>query len=348
LESLIAEYETDVLRTDLLDSKVYMFLDEIQKLEEWTEKIKILYDLYPNLKIIVSGSARINVFKETRESLAGRLFEFLVKPLDFDEYLLFKEKQIDVNRETVYRKEIIREFSLFLKTGGFIEAISLDDFLLKKYFRESLLERVVFVDIPATFKLSMPEIMLKLLSIAALWPGLYLDYNSLSCDLKVDKRTISNYVSYLEYALLVQKLYNYSRNLLTSEKKIKRLYLSNTAFSYALNPGVDLSMVLEQFFVNFLEAKFFFRGPRKEEIDIIHISDDKVLPVEVKIREKFKKKDMKPIFRFMKKNRAKKGLIITKDLEASYEENNLKLLAIPYWKYWTICRCLKQFCAIRV
>jgi len=57
--------------------------------------------------------------------------------------------------------------------------------------------------------------------------------------LKIDQRTLANYVNYLEYALFLQKLYNYSPNLLTTEKKMKRLYVSNAAFTLALNPGVD-------------------------------------------------------------------------------------------------------------
>ncbi len=341
LDSLINEYETDILRDNLANTKVYLFLDEIQKLGDWASRIKLLYDLNPNLKIIVSGSARITVFKGTRESLAGRFFEFPVKPLDFDEYLLFREKHIDKNREDIYEKEIKQEFASFLKTGGFVEAIELDEPLIRRYFRESLLERVVFVDIPDSFKLDIPQLLLKLLSIAASWPGLYLDYKSIGSDLKVDQRTVSNYILYLEYALLVQKLYNYSPNLITTEKKIKRLYLSNTAFAYALNPSVDFFMVLEQFYINFLEAKFFFRSPRKEEIDIIHVSDSQTLPIEVKIREQIRRSDIKSIFRFVGRNNVEKGLIITRNIECIFEEGDLKIAAIPYWKYWTLLKLLK-------
>jgi predicted AAA+ superfamily ATPase len=55
-------------------------LDEIQKLSQWPEQAKILYDLYPNLKITLSGSANIIMTVKSRESLAGRFFDYVIDP----------------------------------------------------------------------------------------------------------------------------------------------------------------------------------------------------------------------------------------------------------------------------
>ena len=336
LEDIIKQYETEVLREDISKKKTFIFLDEIQKLYGWPSKVKLLYDSNPKLKVFLTGSAQITMWKGTRESLAGRFFDFAIKSLDFDEYLDFKGIKIDKSREKIFEKELKRYMVGFLKTGGFIEAIDMDDHMLRKYFKESLLERVIFVDIPQSFKLDLPELLLKLLTITASRPGFYLDYKNLSNDLKIDHRTIANYVSYLEYALFLQKLYNYSRNLLTSEKKVKKLYLCNTAFTLALNPQVDLSAVLEQFFVNSLDARFFLKTPQKEEIDIIYTQNRHVLPVEVKIREKISRDDVKTLFKFMEKNNLKKALLISLAAETKFQKDKIMVEAIPYWKYWSI------------
>lgn len=209
--------------------------------------------------------------------------------------------------------------------------------MIKKYFKESLIERVLFIDIPQTFKLDSPNLLMRLLNIAASNPGFYLDYKNLSNDLKIDHRTIENYISYLEYTMFLQRLYNYSKNLLTSEKKIKRLYLFNPAFTLALNPNVNMPVLLEQFFINFLEAKFFYRNPQKEEIDIIYIkSNNIILPIEIKIREKINKKDVKTMFKFIEKNNLKNGLLITVDEERQFKNADKTIDALPYWKYWSI------------
>lgn len=336
LEDLIKQYETDVLREDISTKKVFIFLDEIQKLEGWPSKVKLLYDANPKLKIFLTGSAQITMWMRTRESLAGRFFDFVIRPLDFEEYLDFKGVRIDKDREKIFRNDLKRHMAGLLKTGGFIEALDLDEHMLRKYLKESLLERVIFVDIPQTFRLDRPELLMKLLTITASRPGFYLDYKNLSNDLKIDQRTIANYVSYLEYALFLQKLYNYSRNLLTSEKKVKRLYLVNTAFTLALNPHADLPTVLEQFFVNNLDARFFLKTPQKEEIDIIHTRDSHVLPVEVKIREKIGRDEVKTLFNFLEKNNLKRALLITLDTETEFQKDKLVVETIPYWRYWSI------------
>lgn len=336
MEDLVKQYEIDILREDISKKKIFIFLDEIQKLEGWPSKVKLLYDANPKLKIFLTGSAQITMWRGTRESLAGRFFDFVIKPLDFEEYLDFKGVKIDKNREKIFEKDLKRHMRGFLKTGGFIEALDLDEHMLKKYLKESLLERVIFVDIPQTFNLDLPELLLKLLTITASRPGFYLDYKNLSNDLNVDQRTIANYISYLEYALFLQKLYNYSRNLLTSEKKVKKLYPSNTAFTLVLNPQADLSSVLEQFFVNNLNARFFLKTPQKEEIDIIHTQDRNVLPVEIKIKEKISKDDIKTLLKFMDRNNLQRALLITLDTETKFQKENLIVEAIPYWRYWSI------------
>ncbi|MEW6417899.1 MAG: ATP-binding protein [Nitrospirota bacterium] len=336
LEDLIKQYEIDILREDISKKKVFILLDEIQKLEGWPSKVKLLYDANPKLKIFLTGSAQITMWRGTRESLAGRFFDFVVKPLDFEEYLDFKGVKIDKNREKIFEKDLKRHMRVFLKTGGFIEALNLDEHMLKKYLKESLLERVIFVDIPQTFKLDLPELLLKLLTITASRPGFYLDYKNLSNDLNVDQRTIANYISYLEYALFLQKLYNYSRNILTSEKKVKKLYPSNTAFTLVLNPQADFPSVLEQFFINNLNARFFLKTPQKEEIDIIHTQDRNVLPVEIKIKEKISKDDVKTLLKFMERNNLQRALLITLDTETKFQKEKLIVEAIPYWRYWSI------------
>ncbi|MCL5986218.1 MAG: ATP-binding protein [Actinobacteria bacterium] len=334
---IINYYENEILKERLLKKeRVYLFFDEIQKLEGWSEKIKIIYDLYPNIKIFLSGSAAINIKRGTRESLAGRFFDFSVKPLDFNEYLEFRDVQIDKRRENIFEVEIKKILEDFFKTGGFIEAMQFNDFQLQKYFKEGLLERVIYKDLPNAFPISTPDLSYQLIRLLADRPGLYIDYKNIANDLKYDQRTIANYLSYLEYALLIKKVYNYSSNVLTSEKKMRRAYLTSTAFSLALSSNLGPSLIIEQFFQNLFQSKFFWRTPQKEEIDIILASDDKVIPIEIKIKPEVSEKEVAPIFKFLKKYELKEGYIITGKTEKTFSEYGLTVRAIPYWKYWSI------------
>jgi len=336
-EELLKTYQTEILKSDLTAAPTYLFFDEIQKLKDWPAQIKTLYDMYPRIKIFLSGSARIPAWRSARESLAGRFFDVVIRPLDFEEYLTFMDVAIDAEREAIFENDIKSHFANYLKTGGFIETFRFNDMILRKYIRESILERVIFVDMPMAFSLASPELLFKLLSIIAARPGIYLDYKNLSSDLKIDARTLASYTGYLEYGLFLNKLYNYSPNLLTSEKKMKRAYLSNTAFTMALEPSVEFSLLMEQYFVNQIEPRFFLRTPRNEEIDIIKTAEQAdPLPVEIKIRKDVKAADVKPLFSFLSRHNLKRGLVITQNTEGSLKKNNLSIEAVPYWKYWTI------------
>ena len=90
-DELIQTYQREVLKENFSHGKqpCYLFFDEIHKCKDWPEKLKILYDLHPNLKICVSGSASLTLVRDIKESLAGRCFEFEITPLDFQEYLKF-------------------------------------------------------------------------------------------------------------------------------------------------------------------------------------------------------------------------------------------------------------------
>ncbi len=103
-----------------------------------------------------------------------------------------------------------------------------------------------------------------------------------------------------------------------------------------MNPQVGLASVLEQFFVNNLNARFFLKTPQKEEIDIVYTQDKSVLPIEIKIKEKINRDDIKTLFKFLDRNKLQKALLITLDTETKFRKEKLFVDAIPYWKYWSI------------
>lgn len=338
LDKIIEYYEVEVLKQDFeSQDSIFLFIDEVQKLDDWANRIKILYDRYPNIKIILSGSAALPLLKGTKESLAGRFFEFRIDPFSFDEFITYKCSSIDRRREIIHERDIKILFQEYLNSGGFIEVVNFDDLALKKYFKESLLERVIFKDIPESFQINRVGLLSRLLNIIVQYPGMYLDYKNLGNDLKVDQRTISNYISYLEYSLLINKVYNYSRNRLTSEKKLKRVYPASTAFITSLRES-DLRVddLMETFYSNVLHTDFFFRSPRKEEIDIILCDEKYLFPVEIKMRERIRVSDWKPILRFMERHKCDQALIISKSEERIEKIGKKRIFIVPYWKYWSI------------
>ncbi len=70
-------------------TKAHIFLDEIQAMPEAVKAVKYLYDHY-DIKFFLTGSSSFYLKNLFPESLAGRKFVFELFPLDFEEFLIFK------------------------------------------------------------------------------------------------------------------------------------------------------------------------------------------------------------------------------------------------------------------
>src|SRR3989339_897410 len=74
--------------------KQYVFIDEIQYLDDPSNFLKLLYDeKRSQIKIIASGSSSFYIDKKFRDSLAGRKYLFEIFALNFDEFILFKNEE---------------------------------------------------------------------------------------------------------------------------------------------------------------------------------------------------------------------------------------------------------------
>lgn len=84
-------YQQNILKKDFHDCKeVYLFLDEIQKIDGWNEYAKNIYDAYKGkVKIILSGSASLSITELSEESLAGRYEKQAIVPMKFSEAFRF-------------------------------------------------------------------------------------------------------------------------------------------------------------------------------------------------------------------------------------------------------------------
>lgn len=313
---IIAEYEAKTGK-NTAKNRLYIFLDEIQKLENWQNQLKYYYDNYENIKFFISGSSSLFIKKQTRESLAGRLYEFQLYPLSFKEFLTFRNKEELISKSQLFAEELKREFSAYAKRQ-FIELINENEETIELYTRTTV-EKIVYQDIPKIFPIENASLLIQILKIVASNPGLLSDYESLSKEIGISRITLSNYFFYLEEAFLIQKMYNFSKNMTTSEKKMKKFYLTTASFFPFLNPDIDETKLIENLIVNATKARFFWRTPQKYEIDIILSKNKEILPIEIKYSGNITKKDMKNLIQFCKKYHLNKAALITKDISREEE-----------------------------
>ncbi len=114
------------------NERFYFLIDEFQYLVEGGQKLKLLYDLFENIKFIITGSSSLELAGKTGKFLVGRMFSFYLYQLSFEEFIGLKSKQLD----NVYqeRAKLVRNFITAGKDFRVEEDIFGDDF--KKYFEE--------------------------------------------------------------------------------------------------------------------------------------------------------------------------------------------------------------------
>lgn len=331
IEDVLETYEEKVLKSGLEEqSRMYVFFDEIQKVKNWQNKLKIFYDLYPNLKLFISGSASISLQKQSTESLAGRIYDFILKPLNFFEFLELKGLKIDLKRLELFQDKVRPLLADYLRKGGFPELINeISDTKIKAYVRNSVIEKIIYKDLPTEFGLKDIELLYILIRMVAENPGMILNYDNLSKDLHKNKRTISKYIQYLEYAMILRIIYKYREGFLVSSRKLRKVYVANTAISFAFVENFYSKGFLEKIAENLTiiatEATNYYRN--SYEIDAIIKIKNKILPIEVK----YGQARPKGLLKFLNQFNIKKGILITKDLlkEEKFDEKIISF--IPLW-----------------
>ena len=328
LREVLREYEAATGKT-LRSGRFLVLLDEVQKLEGWADQLKALYDAHKGrVKFVASGSESLFLRKGSKETLAGRLFEFRVDPLSFREYLAFK----GVKHEPVslHERELVRAFDAFVLTQGFPELVEVTErAVVRKYLRESIVEKVVFRDLPGLLDIRDVSLLESVVNLLMEEPGQIIQVSELAGTLAVSRDTLSNYLAYLEQSFLMRKLYNYSTGRRKVERKLRRYYPTIVSPDLAFR-GDDLSRsrVFEWAIVGQLRAEFFWRDAYKNEVDVV-LPARKPVPVEVE----YGKVETGGVEAFLRKFGVKAGYVVTRDQEEERAVGGGRIRIVPACRF---------------
>jgi len=311
---------------DFREEKVYIFLDEIQKCENWENELKKYYDLYPKLKFVISGSESLFVKKKSKESLAGRIVEFALKTFSFEEFLKFRGVSVS---DFKYESKIRPLFLEFVRVGGFPETFDLNYKKYSEYLRALVVDKIVFRDIPKSFGLKDAEFLRNLLELIARNPGIYIDYSSIGKEFGKDRRVVKDYVFYLGESFLISLLGNYRRGT-SGLRKSKRAYVNDTGLIGLYFSSVDevlFSKMVESFFVVHLGADAFW----KDGVEVDIVKDG--VGIEVKYKDNLKSEDFKSLRSFMKRFDCREAVLVSKKDEGMRVFDEGKIRVVPAWKF---------------
>ena len=258
---------------DLTDSFVkqggkFLFLDEVHKYTNWAQELKNIYDDYPKLKIVFTGSSLLEILN-ARADLSRRAVVYTMQGLSYREYLnlilkvdlpIFSLEDIVINHVSIAQKlnfemKPLQHFDSYLKSGYypfFQEEPSL-------YYQrlEEVINLILEIELPLLRKVDIAYVikLKQLLQIISQSVPFMPNISKLSERIGINRNTLISYLFYLQEAHITKNLYKDAKGI-TQLQKPDKIFLENTNLQYAFSQNnTNSGNIRETFFVNQVSFK---------------------------------------------------------------------------------------------
>ncbi|MCK4762247.1 MAG: ATP-binding protein [Candidatus Aminicenantes bacterium] len=282
------------LTGNLPDRRVYVFVDEIQYLDNPSNFLKYMYDEYRGkIKLIVTGSSAFFIDQKFKDSLAGRKRLFELKLLDFREFLRFKgceelvehfpQIELLTNREIpgLVKDKLDKLFMEFVTFGAYPGAVLEKSDKEKKYLLEELLNSYLAKDVEAE-GIKKKEKFFNLLRLLSMQAGSLINMSELGNTLKLSVTAVDNYFFILEKSFQVKRVPPFYSNLRKELTKMPKFYFLDLGIRNMLLDNfdwlelrMDRGICVENLVFKLLHDRedvkkmHFWRTQDKKEVDFI-------------------------------------------------------------------------------
>ncbi|MDR2802453.1 MAG: AAA family ATPase [Prevotellaceae bacterium] len=246
----------------------HLFVDEVHRYPNWATEIKNIYDGYPDLHVVFTGSSMLEIYKASVD-FSRRAITYELDGLSFREFLLFEGKlqyaalslndilknHRDIAIDITSKIKVLPEFKKYLEYGYY--PFYREDLHTYPIRIEQIVNKVLDNDLPAIESIEYSSIIKikKLLVIISGLVPFVPNIVELSRDIETSRNSTVKYLYYLDKAGLINSI-NTSNKGLNAMNKPDKIYLDNTNLLYALNgSNVNVGCIRETFFANQLQVK---------------------------------------------------------------------------------------------
>jgi predicted AAA+ superfamily ATPase len=245
-----SEFLNYVISESEKSGRLYIILDEFQKVKQLTSLVKNLFEAKLPLKFILLGSSTLLISEKVSESLFGRTQTFILYPFSFGEYIICKNEKIPQEQLQAILKKVIfdnpqsfenleefyKEFHFiitqrlnnllnsFFLIGGYPQASlckkTEDSFLRLKEIKQAYLEK----DIIALLKIEKNRDFEKLVNLLSLITSQLVNYANLQRDLGISFQTLKKFLNILEGTFLLNLCSNFTSSKISSLKKMPKVF----------------------------------------------------------------------------------------------------------------------------
>lgn len=213
----------DYISQYLGKEKLYVFLDEVQMIEQWNVACRTLR--LKNVSLFITGSNSKLLSKEFTKELSGRYVAFRVRPFVF----------LEIQE---YAKELQHDYSIsdYLVFGGFPQAIEFPTKQARLRYLNDLDDTIVINDILNRYKIRKDNLFRRLVNYIMISNARIFSANSVQKFLKeqgfeCSLNTILKYLSYLEEAYVISPIRQYSTKAKRELKYYQKLYVEDVSFN---------------------------------------------------------------------------------------------------------------------
>lgn len=244
-----AEDRAIILKYGWRESTDLVILDELHKMKGWKNHLKGLFDTRPaHLRILVTGSARLDVFRQGGDSLAGRFFVHHLLPFSPAE---LRDQPIGA------------DLGRFLRRGGFPEPFLAEDDADADRWRLQVVDGLVredILDLGSVKDLSAIRMVLDLLRRRV---GSPVSYSAIAQDVGVAPNTVKKYVDVLEALCVIFRVSPLHRNLARSLLKMPKAYFFDTGMVQG-DEGARFENLVAVSLMKHVSAKTDHQGQRHQ------------------------------------------------------------------------------------
>ena len=271
--------DREIIRQEAwLDTTKLLILDELHKMPGWKNYLKGVYDTKPgHLMILVTGSARLEAFRQGDDSLAGRFFRHRMLP--------FSPAELSHVGGSVDQESLLVQ-------GGFPEPFLAQNPVDADRWRMQYIDGLIRTDILDFERIHDFRAMQLLLDLLRSRTGSPISNQSIAEDIQIAPNTVKKYLQVLESLFIIFRVQPFSRNIARSLLKEPKIYFFDTGLvkgdEGAKFENMTALCLLKHVYglVDFQGRPYalhYMKTKEKKEVDFCIVNDDKPeLLIEVK------------------------------------------------------------------
>ncbi|MEK6847545.1 MAG: ATP-binding protein [Nanoarchaeota archaeon] len=298
--------------------KAYIFIDEVQLKPDITKVIKYLYDHY-DVKFFLTGSSSFYLKNLFPESLAGRKVIFELFPLDFEEFLVFKEyekrfypelEKKDSEKNKIEYEKMKKLYEEYLEFGGFPQVVLADGIEKKKEFLIDVFKSYFEKDVQILADFREIRAFRDLLLLLLKRIGSKLEITKLSSEIGVSRETIYSYLSFLEKTYFISLISPYTKSVDREISKTRKIYVCDNGIAKYIGNCGDGSLLENSVFHNLRKYGDIRYYQKRTGAEIDFILDGKIA---LEIKNKGNSRDYLKLKKLAERLGIKECYVITRE-----------------------------------